>query len=178
MAKERPDTKPEETSKKDIDIKPKGELEEKLNINSKEVLEEKHDWMVKIIAAIIIILLLSTLIFKNGLTKLTPSKQKVVKTKKYSRINICANAYNTFILPGESREVDIRPDCWSGKISPELYHDFNLEAPGKVEYCFWANNRCAKRSQVRNRDAKWLGNIRASSFRLRGKRGIATITVE
>lgn len=90
---------------------------------------------------------------------------------------VCAGVRDISIGAGQTRTLGIRPDCWSGMISTELYKDFVVFAPGEVEYCFWTNNRCLKKP-VSDKGVKWFGDIRASSFRLRGKEGLAKIVVE
>lgn len=71
-------------------------------------------------------------------------------------------------------EVDLRPDDWTDWIRLEPGDAWQLDAPGWIEYEFWDGTK----KYVPDKGNVYFGKIQNSTFRLRGTRGKAKITIE
>lgn len=87
---------------------------------------------------------------------------------------LCANSNNVIRATAGVTKVKIKPKCWSVWIQIPPQKNFRVDTPGEVEVLFWNG----KRYFFADNNPQWLGDIPSSTFRLRGKEGIAEIYVE
>ncbi len=88
--------------------------------------------------------------------------------------SIAADAQDIWPRIGETIKVKIYPDCLSGWINLPPGAQFLIDAPGEVEYFFWSG----KRIFIKDKNTQWAGEVPNCSFRMRGSKGEATITIQ
>lgn len=87
---------------------------------------------------------------------------------------IAADAQDIWPQIGEIVKIKIYPDRLSGWINLPPGVKFTIDAPGEIEYFFWTGER----TLIKDKNTEWFGEVSSCSFRLRGKEGEATITVQ
>ena len=80
----------------------------------------------------------------------------------------------------DSWTVKVRP-YWSEMINVPVGRDAQVVREDKkpFEICYWSQQlgECLNGAQLVKKE-KWFSNVRASSFRIRGEEGFATVTVD
>ncbi len=97
-----------------------------------------------------------------------------MKNHSSSVYPVASDAQDIWPHIGETVKVKICPDRLSGWINLPPGAKFLVDALGEVECFFWSGERIF----IKDKNTQWLGEVPNCSFRMRGAKGEATITIQ